>query len=90
MRAFIQCDRIDGLPINPNVYNAYYGLRNLGFECIFFKTYQELLDHHHTRGEVISGGLEIIRKRLSDFKHDAFDKRLRFYSSYRKRRIRQC
>ena len=60
MRAFIQCDRIDGLPINPNVYNAYYGLRNLGFECIFFKTYQELLDHHHTRGEVISGGLEII------------------------------
>lgn len=67
MRAFIQCDRIDGLPVNPNVYNAFYGLRDLGFECIFFKTYQELLDHHHTRGEIISGGLEIIRKRLSDF-----------------------
>lgn len=70
MRAFIQCNPITLEPFNPNVFNAYYGLRDMGFECIMFSSYQELISHHHLRGEIIVGGIEMIRKRLLDFSID--------------------
>ena len=66
MRAFILCNK-DSEPYNPNIFNAYYGLRDMGFECIFFRTHQDLIDHHHLRGEIIVGGIGIIRDRLGDF-----------------------
>lgn len=70
MRAFIQCDKNKQYPFNPNVFNAFYGLRDMGFECIMFSKYEDLVDHHHTRGEIIVGGIEMIRKRLLDFDID--------------------
>lgn len=74
-RAFIQCNNTFDFttgekrltPINPNVYNAYYGLRELGFECIFFETYEELLEWHHVKSEIICGGIGMIHRRLKDF-----------------------
>ena len=55
MRAFIQCNKHFDLiteseklePINPNVFNAFYGLKDMGFECIFFETYDDLIDFRH-------------------------------------------
>lgn len=66
MRAFIQCNnKLE--PINPNVFNAYKGLEDMGFECIKFSTLQELSDHYHNRSEIIVGGIGMIRKRLAAF-----------------------
>ena len=75
MRAFIQCNKHFDLiteseklePINPNVFNAFYGLRDMGFECIFFETYDDLIDFRHSRSEIICGGLGTIKRRLEDF-----------------------
>lgn len=69
MRAFIQCRKSEvGLePINYNVFNAYYGLRDMGFECIRFSSLQDLEDYYHSRGELIVGGVGMIRKRLEVF-----------------------
>ena len=51
MRAFIQCDKIYNLPYNPNVFNAYDGLRDMGFECVFFQTYEDLLKLNNEKDE---------------------------------------
>ena len=67
MRAFIQCDKIYNLPYNPNVFNAYDGLRDMGFECIFFQTHEDLLKLNHEKDEIIVGGIWMIRRRLEDF-----------------------
>lgn len=72
MRAFIQC-RVSNNelePINPNVFNAYKGLEDMGFECIKFSTLEELVDYHHSKSEIIVGGIGMIRKRLSVFEID--------------------
>lgn len=66
MRAFIQCDKITHLPFNPNAFNAYYGLLQMGFECVFFETYEELMEHFPSRSELVVGGIGIVRKRLLD------------------------
>lgn len=66
MRAFIQCDK-DMNPMNPNVYNAYYGFREMGFECIFFHDYDELDLNYHTISDIIVGGIGMIRRRLEHF-----------------------
>lgn len=68
MRAFIQSK--NGEPCNPNIFNAYYGLKDMGFECIMFSSYQDLVDHHHHRDEIIVGGIGMIRRRLKDFDID--------------------
>lgn len=72
MRAFIQCTVSNNMlePINPNVFNAYKGLEDMGFECIKFSTLQDLADYYHSRGELIVGGIGIIRKRLKAFDID--------------------
>lgn len=75
MRAFIQCNKHFDLiteseklePINPNVFNAFYGLRDMGFECIFFETYDDLIDYRHSCSEIICGGIGTIKRRLEDF-----------------------
>lgn len=58
MRAFIQCTVSSNMlePINPNVFNAYKGLEDMGFECVKFSTLQDLADYYHSRGELIVGG----------------------------------
>lgn len=66
MRAFIQCDK-HLEPINPNVFNAYKGLEDMGFECVKFHTLEDLDAYYHSRGELIVGGIGIIRKRLVKF-----------------------
>lgn len=72
MRAFIQCTVSNNMlePINPNVFNAYKGLEDMGFECVKFSTLQDLADYYHSRGEIIVGGIGIIRKRLKAFDID--------------------
>lgn len=74
-RAFIQCNKHFDVttgetrlePMNPNVFNAFYGLRDMGFECVFFETYEDLIELRHSRSEVISGGIGMIKRRLEDF-----------------------
>lgn len=65
-RAFIQCDK-ELNPINPNIYNAFYGLRDMGFEIIKFNSLEDLSNYCHDKGEIIVGGIEIIRERLRFF-----------------------
>lgn len=69
MRAFLQSRDSDyGLePCNHNIFNAYCGLRDMGFECVRFKSLEDLEDHHHHRDEIIVGGVGMIRKRLQKF-----------------------
>ena len=67
MRAFIQCSSLTKLPFNPNVFNAYHGLEKMGFECVFFSSYDEPDANYHSRSEIIVGGIEMIRRRLSHF-----------------------
>lgn len=66
MRAFLQCDSA-GYPYNPNVFTAFAGLRAMGYECIFFQKYEELIEYNHIKKELIVSGIEIIRRRLQDF-----------------------
>lgn len=65
MHAFIQCEK--GEPMNPNVFNAYYGLNNLGYECIKFQTQDDLEKLGHQKEDIISGGVGMIRERLLKF-----------------------
>lgn len=69
MRAFLQCRASDiGLePCNYNIFNAYCGLRDMGFECIRFSSLQDLEDYYHHKDEIIVGGVGMIRKRLKTF-----------------------
>lgn len=66
MRAFIQCNK-DMEPMNPNVYNAYYGFKEMGIECVKFNAYEQLDENYHSIGDVISGGIGMIRRRLEHF-----------------------
>lgn len=45
-------------------------LRIWDFECVKFSTLQDLADYYHSRGEIIVGGIGIIRKRLKAFDID--------------------
>lgn len=66
MKAFLQSDQT-GLPCNLNVFVAYTGLRAMGYECIFFRKYEELIEHNHVKEELIVSGIGIIKWRLKDF-----------------------
>lgn len=39
---------IIGLRSNPYVRSALVGLRIIGYECMFFRKYEELIEHNHT------------------------------------------
>lgn len=69
MRAFLQCKESSiGLePCNYNIFNAYCGLRDMGFECIRFSSLKDLEDYYHNRSEIIVGGVGMIRERLKVF-----------------------
>lgn len=43
------------------------GLQTWGFECVKFHTLEDLEAYYHSRGELIVGGIGIIRKRLAKF-----------------------
>lgn len=66
MRAFIQSDSI-GYPCNLNAFTAFVGLRAMGYECIFFQKYEELIEHNHSKEELIVSGIGMIKRRLQDF-----------------------
>ena len=66
MRAFIHCDST-GYPCNTNAFTAFVGLREMGYECIFFQRYEELMANNHCKEEVIVSGIGMIRRRLQDF-----------------------
>lgn len=66
MRAFIQCDK-NMEPINPNVYNAYYGFKEMGIDCVKFHDYEELDLNYHSISDIIVGGIGMIRRRLEHF-----------------------
>ena len=72
MRVFLQCkDTEFGLDYcTPNIFNAYYGLKDMGFECIKFSTLEDLQDFYHSKSELIVGGVGIVRKRLKVFDID--------------------
>lgn len=52
MRAFIQCDSTRH-PCNTNALVAFNGLRAMGYECIFFQRYEELIANNHAKEELI-------------------------------------
>lgn len=66
MRAFIQCDST-GLPCNTNAFTAFAGLQAMGYECIFFQKYEELIENNHSKEELIVSGIGMIKRRLQDF-----------------------
>lgn len=66
MRAFIQCNK-DMEPMNPNVYNAYFGFKEMGLECVLFNSYDQLDEYYHSIDDVIAGGIGMIRRRLEHF-----------------------
>lgn len=72
MRVFLQCKETEfGLDYcTPNIFNAYYGLRDMGFECVKFSTLEDLQDLYHSKSELIVGGVGIVRKRLKVFDID--------------------
>lgn len=66
MRAFIQCDST-GHPCNTNAFVAFDGLRAMGYECVFFQKYEELIEFNHSKEELIVSGIGMIKRRLQDF-----------------------
>ena len=73
-RAFIQCNRVKDIvtgtyiltPISPSVFDAYYGLREMGYVCVMFETQKDLEEYYHAKSEIICGGVGIIRSRLKE------------------------
>ncbi|MBR5371364.1 MAG: ATP-grasp domain-containing protein [Oscillospiraceae bacterium] len=65
MKAFIQCLQ-DGTPMDYDVYNACCGFREMGWEIVFVRSYQELAQMHEKQ-DVIVGGIGMVRRRLKDF-----------------------
>ncbi len=66
MRVFIQCDST-GHPCNTNAFAAFEGLQAMGYECVFFQKYEELIEHNHSKEELIISGIRMIERRLHDF-----------------------
>ena len=65
MKAYIQCLN-DGTPMDYDVYNACCGFRELGWELVFFRSYNELI-RTHQKQDVIVGGIGMVKRRLADF-----------------------
>ena len=63
MRIFIQCK--DGIPVDYDFFQAYCGFFEMGFEIIFFETYEEL--RQSNKEDVVVGFMGPVRCRLKDF-----------------------
>ena len=63
MRVFIQAK--NGIPQDYDHFNAYCGFKEMGFETIFFETYEELALSN--REDVVVGYIGTVKRRLSDF-----------------------
>lgn len=66
MRTFIQCDSTRH-PCNTNAFTAFAGLQAMGYECIFFQKYEELIENNHNKEELVVSGIGMIKRRLQDF-----------------------
>ena len=64
MKVFIQSSK-KYLPCNYNFFNAYQGFYEMGFETVFFHTYDELKASH--KEDVVVGYVDTVRNRLYDF-----------------------
>ena len=61
MRVFIQCK--DGIPVDYDFFQAYCGFFEMGFEIIFFETYEEL--RQSNKEDVVVGFMGPVRCRSS-------------------------
>lgn len=66
MKAFIKANS-DGFPYNVDTFNAYQGFKELGFDCLFFNKYEDLIEACHKPEDPIIGDDEILKKRLNEF-----------------------
>ena len=66
MKALFKVDS-EGIPYNVDTFSAYQGFKELGFECLFFNKYEDLIDVDHKQEEPIVGDFEILKQRLHEF-----------------------
>lgn len=64
MKVYIQTDK-NGIAVNHNVFQAYVGFKEMGFETIMFNKYEELLDSNIEY--VVVSGIGVIERRLAEF-----------------------
>lgn len=64
MRVFIQAK--NGTPTDQDHFNAYIGFREMGFETVFFETFEELAESK--MDDVVVGYIDTVAARLRDFK----------------------
>ena len=68
MKVYIRCGS-DGLPSNCNMYNAYQGFHEMGFETIMFDKWEQLAKS--CIEDVVVGYVGTVRGRLREFGIDA-------------------
>lgn len=69
MRVFIQAK--NGIPTDQDHFNAYIGFREMGFETVFFETFEELAESK--MDDVVVGYIGTVAARLRDFNREIED-----------------
>lgn len=69
MRVFIQAK--NGTPTDQDHFNAYIGFREMGFETVFFETFEELAESK--MDDVVVGYIDTVAARLRDFNREIED-----------------
>lgn len=69
MRVFIQAK--NGTPTDQDHFNAYIGFREMGFETVFFETFEELAKSK--MDDVVVGYIGTVAARLRDFNREIED-----------------
>lgn len=69
MRVFIQAK--NGTPTDQDHFNAYIGFREMGFETVFFETFEELAESK--MDDVVVGYIGTVAARLRDFNREIED-----------------
>lgn len=69
MKVYIQTKH--GVPIDQDHFNAYIGFKEMGFEIVFFETYEELSQSNIE--DIIVGYIGTVNIRLNDFKRKIKD-----------------
>ena len=64
MKVYVQCDK-NMIPKDYDHFNAYSGFYEMGFETVFFNTYDQLKES--AREDVVIGYIGTVNRRLSDF-----------------------
>lgn len=64
MKVYIQ-SKNNKIPHNYNIFNAYQGFYEMGFEIVLFSTYEELATSQ--KEDIVVGYVDTVRRRLNDF-----------------------